>query len=357
MFFEPIDKNNRRHFNKLFHIDDMNKTAAEAWQEYSYYTLNNPSSFPKKQLDEFLNLDLNNIYQFKFYRDYFENRLIKLDVEDYQNDYYAVNIRPKPVTIGKYKLEYMRIKPYQVVPYDDIEIDKNYHEQSCMGYFTRAYEYLAITKDNVVWMSLDPVEINTMKTPIKEAKGNVIAFGLGLGYFPIMAAMKKEVNRVTVIECDPTIIRLFKENILPLCPYKEKISIIEDDAFHFIKDNPLVFEYYNFAFMDIWHSPEDGLPLFLKFEQLLAPFEIEKYYWLDVSLKAMLRRCFISLLQEVMNNESTALYYHPKTELDRIISEMFFMTKTLHVYSYNTIYRMLDMKRIIKMFKKPLNDK
>ena len=116
-------------------------------------------------------------------------------------------------------------------------------------------------------MSLNPNEINTMEKDIKKATGKVLTFGLGLGYFQFMCSLKEDVKEITIIEKDPNIIALFKQFILPFFAHRNKIKIIQIDAFDFMEnkfDNS-----YDFVYVDIWHTPNDGLLPFIKFKNFL----------------------------------------------------------------------------------------
>ena len=86
-----------------------------------------------------------------------------------------------------------------MLPYDDIDIKDNFIEVSKIGYFNKSFKYLVVNKNDVTWMSTDPNEINTMKDAINNAKGNVLVFGLGLGYYAYMISLKKEVKKITII--------------------------------------------------------------------------------------------------------------------------------------------------------------
>ena len=44
-------------------------------------------------------------------------------------------------------------------------------------------------------MSLKPNEIETMEQPIENANGNILVYGLGLGYFAFMASQKNSVKK------------------------------------------------------------------------------------------------------------------------------------------------------------------
>ena len=48
---------------------------------------------------------------------------------------------------------------------------------------------------------------------------------------------------------------------------KEKINVIHADAFKYCEENN-VNELFDFAYMDIWHGAEDGLPFYFKFKKI-----------------------------------------------------------------------------------------
>ena len=114
-------------------------------------------------------------------------------------------------------------------------------------------------------MSITPNEMLTILPSVERSFGKVITFGLGLGYYPFMCSLKDNVESVTIVEFDENIIKLFKEHLLPLFPINEKIKIIHADAFKYCQENNIN-ELYDFAFMDIWHSGEDGLPFYIHFK-------------------------------------------------------------------------------------------
>ena len=95
-----------------------------------------------------------------------------------------------------------------------------------------------------------------MKKAVLGARGNVLTFGLGLGYYTYMVSERAEVESVTVVERDKEVIELFKRFILPQFAYPEKVRIICSDAFEFA-DRELKNGFYNYIFTDLWHDPSD----------------------------------------------------------------------------------------------------
>ena len=339
-----LSKVNKKDIESLLLEKEMNIAAAQGLFDYCFYTRDNPCS--KNSVLDYLELNLNNEEDKYFYDSRIKPSIRKIDVNDYKDNYYRNHISPKEYKDKKYQLTYLKMNPYQCFPYKDILIDENYVEVSQIGYFDTSFTYLAVLKDDVVWMSTDPNEINTMEESIKKAKGNVLAFGLGLGYFPIMCASKKEVTSVTIVEKDKEIINIFKKHILPLFEYKEKITIIEDDAFKYAKGD---LNKYDYLFIDIWHNPEDGLPMYLKFKKILKGNKIVTDYWLEKSILAMYRRCLLTVIEESLMGYTDKNYKVVENEYDKIINDLYFKTKDRVFNSISEIKEILQDNTLINL--------
>ena len=96
---------------------------------------------------------------------------------------------------------------------------------------------------------------------IDRAFGNVLTYGLGLGYFQYMVSNKENVSKVTIIEKNKDIIKLFVEYILPQFPNKDKIKIICMDAFEYATNNVKDI-FYDFIYADLWHDVSDGIEMY-----------------------------------------------------------------------------------------------
>lgn len=271
--------------------------------------------------------------------DYILHNLKKLNPDDYLNNVYAKNIKATG-KYQKYALKYLTYEPYQLIPYDEISVDK-YKENSRIGYFDKSFSYLALTNGNNVWMSLNPNEIETMKPFINKAKGNVLVLGLGLGYVPFMMALKDEVKSITIIEKDQDIITLFNNLIAPYFINKNKIKIIHDDAVNYTKNH----HNYDYIFADLWHSPEDGLPLFISLKSISKDIDC----WLETSMYALLRRCMITLLEESLLNYQEDSYKFAKTYTDKIINKYFHKTKNLTLTKDEDLNKLLSDGNLLNL--------
>ena len=270
---------------------------------------------------------------------YILNDLKKLDPKEYLDNEYAKTIK----ATGKYKkyaLKYITYEPYQLFAYDDISLEGD-KENSRIGYFDNKFSYLALTEGNNIWMSLNPNEIETMKPFINKGKGNVLVLGLGMGYVPFMMALKPEVKNITIIEKDPEIIGLFNSLILPSFKNKEKIKIVEDDAINFVKKN----NKFDYIFADLWHSPEDGLSLFVQLKRINKKIDC----WLEESMYALLRRCMISLIEENTLGYGEENYKFSKTYTDKVINKYYQKTKNLIINNDEDLNKLLDKNNLLSL--------
>ena len=221
------------------------------------------------------------IYEDKALRNgWISKMFVSLDVQVYENDPYRKTVKLPRVKDGGWEFFYDSYKPYEVFVFNDPAEDAEGRILPQVGFFEREYTFPAVKQSGREWMLITPNEIETMKAPIGAAFGHVTTYGLGLGYFAFMVSEKKEVTRVTVVEKDESVIRLFKKHILPQFPNGEKIHIVCADAFEYAKEKHPC----DFVFADIWHDPSDGCSEYLKFKELEVP-ETEYAYWIENTIK------------------------------------------------------------------------
>lgn len=98
-----------------------------------------------------------------------------------------------------------------------------------------------------VWMSLTPMEIISQRAGLRQAKGDVLIGGLGMGWLAIEVAKKKSVTSVTVIEHNQRVIELFKDKVCE----NPKVMVLEDDAYEYAYKMHHKFDSILF---DVWES-------------------------------------------------------------------------------------------------------
>lgn len=263
----------------------------------------------------------------------------ELSVKEYiDNPYYKI-VKPSKAKEGNIHLCYDNYKKNQGFVYDEIVLGEFAREKTPFGYFNEDFHFLTLNEKGTTWMSVTPHEINTMKDDIAKAYGNVVTLGLGLGYYPFMVSNKSIVKHVTIIENNQDIINIFNKHILPFFPCKEKIQVINADAFSFLS-KPIDADY---LFADLWHLPEDGLPMYAK----ILPFE-DKHkdchfsYWIEKSMLALIRRAIIILIDEELNGSTDEDYKFEETFSDHLINQVHFILKRLEINSTKDIEELLD---------------
>ncbi len=325
---------------------EKQKALANATDEQAYVQL----------MAKHLGLDSRNKQDKEMMTKYLFKGVSKLSPASYRDNPYYKNIRVTPVHEGAWELRYEPYEPYEAFIYDDALVDENqnYLERTRMGFFDEPFEFLAVAEKGVTWMSITPNEIETMQKAIDESHGHVVTFGLGLGYFAYMASIKATVASVTIIETNPQIIAMFQKYILPQFPVKEKIRIIRKDAFDYISQTMTQSD-FDFAFVDLWHGGEDGLPLYLQMKKWERKFPQTKFsYWLETSLLVMLRRCLLTLLEEEMAGSTDDAYMHAETPIDTIINALHKLLKQTKVLTYQDAFDLVSESALKRLAEKIL---
>jgi hypothetical protein len=267
------------------------------------------------------------------------------------NPFYQL-VKPASMRQGQWQLTYLHYQPYQSLLVGDVnpQLKQNYLELTPLGYFTEKIPYLVILQKDVVWMSVTPFEIQTMQPVLDRINGSVLTFGLGLGYFAGMAAMKNTVTSVLVIERDLHAISLFMNHIYPTLPHKEKITIIQQDAFAFLQTNKQIFDH---IFVDIYHTSEDGLPIYIQMKKIEQTRHIGQWhYWLEASILSLFRRYFILFLNEQMSSLSKAYYRKTTTFEDQLFRGMYLATQTKTITQKRDMSTLLNFSSLIKIIEK-----
>ena len=240
-------------------------------------------------LGGFLGLDPESSEEDRFIAEsYLRPGLRRLDAAAYRDNPYYRNIRIADRSCGTWQFSWQHYRPYELFLRDDLVLTDDLRQIPAIGYFPEPFSYPSVLQDGREWMSIKPSEIESSQAAIDAASGRVVTFGLGLGYFTYMASLKPDVASVTVVERDPSVIELFKEQLLPQFPSKDKVSVIEADAFDYLahRMSPSAAD---FVFMDIWHDIADGVLPYVRARQLEARFPRTRFhYWIERSLQCAL---------------------------------------------------------------------
>jgi hypothetical protein len=108
------------------------------------------------------------------------------------------------------------------------------------GYWGEAYKILGTvilvgpgSGGRVAWMSMTPSEIESQVIGLQQAHGHTVVVGLGMGWLAANAALRTEVEHVTVVERNPSVIALIEATgIFQQLPQeaRQKLEIVQEDA-------------------------------------------------------------------------------------------------------------------------------
>lgn len=221
-------------------------------------------------------------------KEYYLKSVKRLNEKEYIENPYYKNVKIPKKQIGKWDLGNQTYKPFEAFIRDDLIIE-GYKEIPCIGYFDKEFTFPTVFENDVEWMAIKPNEIETMKEHIDKAKGNVLVYGLGLGYYPYMISLKDDVTKITIVEREESVINLFKEYVLPQFEYKDKITIVRSDAFEYAEKEAQKHN-YTFVFTDLWHDVSDGVNLYVKMKQLEKHLPNAMFsYWIEKSILSTIR--------------------------------------------------------------------
>lgn len=211
----------------------------------------------------------------------------KFDAKEFYSNSYISTVKYESVKCGNLFLTYGKYEKGEIFQYDMPDFSERLIVPK-IGFFDSEVIFPTIYEENMPWMSVCPSETATIDPFVARAHGNVLVLGLGLGYYPFRIADLQNVDKIVIVEINEGIIDLFKKNIFPFFPCKEKFIFVCDDAIKYL--SKLKGREFDFCFADIWEGVADGLPLYKKIkEQETRLKKVEFCYWIEPQLKAFER--------------------------------------------------------------------
>lgn len=218
------------------------------------------------------------------FNQYIKKMIHQLDANDYYDNPYYKNIKIPTIKIGKSELKYEKYKPFEGFVCNDIIQTKEGRQIPQIGFFDKEFIFPAVLENNRIWMTITPNEIETMKDAVDGAFGNVLTFGLGLGYYAYMVSEKENVESVTIVDMNEDVIQLFKKYVLPQFKNAHKIKIIKADAFEYAQKH-MSNGKYDFVFTDLWHDVSDGIDMYLKMKKVEEQHPNTVFsYWIEKTI-------------------------------------------------------------------------
>ena len=275
----------------------MNNYSLVTLELFSDFLDKHESDITEKDLEKICSLGFSKEYAFALVlcsmynininenKEWFEEYLLPsikcLKPDKYINNPFYKKIKINNIKNNKWKIKMDMYKAYQAFVYNDFYLE-NGKVLFNIGFFEKAFSFPAIYENDRLWMSICPNEIETMEKSVKEAKGNVLVLGLGIGYYPYMISLKDEVKSITIIEREEDDNELFEKEIYQQFENK-KVKIIKKDAFEYLEN---IDKKINYVFVDLWHDVSDGKDLYLKIKKYEKKYINVKFsYWIEDTIK------------------------------------------------------------------------
>lgn len=163
----------------------------------------------------------------------------------------------KPGKIGSYEIDHFEI------------VEGQYDEESRKLFNAPPPgRYARLTIDGKLYMSDTPMEKHTNTKFVKQAFGDVLIGGLGLGMVLLAIQGKPSVRSITVVEKYPEIIELIGNQL----PLNSKVSLVCGDIYTYTPS-----AVYDVIYLDIWSDLDHNvwvnemIPLKKRYNKFLKP--------------------------------------------------------------------------------------
>ena len=218
----------KQNFDMMLKVSEIEQELDGAKIESNVFNINESEKLLKKYIKDKLNFsddDYNNLFY----------PLEKLNAYAFQNEPYLRNVDLKEVKLNDISIKKIVYEENEFCFTNVYSQDENLLRKYSIGVFDGIVNTYGMYENDKLIATINPMEINIRANALRNVDKNVLVVGLGLGYFPYMASQKKDVNKITIIEENEDVIRIFKENILPFFENKEKIAIVHDDVTNYKK--------------------------------------------------------------------------------------------------------------------------
>ena len=267
-----------------------------------------------------------------------------IEKKDYINNPYLQNINFKDVKLKDFSYETVTIEKGYLFNIDEIQDDKNKELNDYM--ILRAYkqdtDMMFLKQGKQEWMMASISEFRTNDPYAKKAHGNIITFGLGIGYFVYMASLNENVKSITVIEKSKEVIELFNQ-IKDQFPNKD-INIINGDAFDYFNEQYL--KQFDYIYVDIYQNNIDGRNMIEKLlEQYLPPYD-KCNFWIENSCLSIVKSLiFIYYYEQVYKTKIKI----EKNNIKLMNKVRYYLDNLdLNVNDVNTLKQIMYNKQLIR---------
>lgn len=275
-----------------------------------------------------------------------------LSVKDWEQSPYHANVSLDMVKDGHFSFETERIAGHELFNADCIQKDpkRELNDSMKLRAMDANFDAIYLLQDDEDWMLDAPSEAATNNVPAKKAHGDILTFGLGIGYFLYIAMENDKVTSITVVEKSEAVIAMFNRFLWPQFPHNKPVKIIQGDAFEMF--NEKTFNSYDYIYTDIWKSSNDGLITIEKLLQLYLPPYEKASFWIEDSCFEIMWTLIFLYFDALAHHHKPSVNPAYASEMKKIrlyfegIHETLSQPEQLQFYMYDTetIRKILSLK-------------
>ncbi len=230
-----------------------------------------------------------------------------LSSEDWLNSPYHSSIKLEAIEDEHFSYEPMTVLAGRLFSLDSVQPDpkRELNDWMKLRAMDQPFETAVLYQEDEMWMIDAPSEAATNDPFAAKARGRVVTFGLGLGYFLFMVLANPKVESVTVVEKSEAVLRMFEASLLPQFAHRDKIRLLHGDALDFW--NEAFLASFDYIYADIWQSGEDGLFWMSDLLSRYHPDDAKTDFWIEDSCLVALRTVVFLHFEE--------LFYHCRREV------------------------------------------
>lgn len=268
-----------------------------------------------------------------------------LSKKEWEKSPYHANISLDLIRDAHFSYEKTKVAGRELFNVDAIQKDPNRELNDWMKLraMDSNFEAIYLYQDDKDWMVDAPSEAATNNLPAMRAHGNIVTFGLGIGYFVYMAMQNPNVKEITVVERSEEVIAMFQRFLYPQFPQDIPLHIIQGDAFDYYNEEFL--SKYDYSYTDIWFSSTDGLKIIERLlHQYVPPFQNADFWIEDSCLEIMWTLIFL-YFDALAHHQDVQVNPQYEKEMSKIVT--YFSNKQETVNDVETLkFYMYDTKTI-----------
>ncbi len=283
---------------------------------------------------------------FEFQCDEGDYPSLYISTDDFLNTPYHKNIRLDRIQSDEFQYQEEMIDADYLFNTDSILQDPNRELKDWMRLraIDKPYKAVVLRQNSDVWMMDVPSEANTIDPFAKKAHGHVLTFGLGIGYFIYMSTLNPKVKSITVIEQSSSVINMFKKDILPQFNTNIKIEIIQGDAFKYFNHNFL--SKFDYTFVDIYQSSQDGLILIEKLLQQYNPKFNTVDFWIESSCFESVYAIIFLYFRYKITNKKPSLTFDAKRIFNK--ADIYFSKQSITINESEQLKNLMYDHQVIR---------